>query len=447
VLHFVSREEDVWKFELVSWSCPNFSHKSQASKTMSNRQTNLTLSYRPSPTCADILQVMASIHPEISQTREPIDICCVIDISGSMGSSASAQGVEDAGLTVLDIVKHAVRTVFSCLNDTDRLSIVSYSNNAAVELPLTLMDQTGKDSATQVLERLHPTGSTNIWDGLLTGMETFSEKITSGARNSALFLLTDGAPNIYPPKGHLPSMKDYKDSHGGVYPATISTFGFGYNLKSELLNEMALEGGGSYSFIPDSGFVGTIFVNALSNQLNSFAKHANLSLEATNGAQILPATLDSTCSVVIPTSWGAMLSLGNLPYNQRRDLIFSVDVSNWNRRGPFLEMTLECEPFAADEKITLTCQSEDNTITPVSGVEEVIFEANLFRSAVIERMTSPATPSAEEKQAEQPQPKPRWGASILKKFVDKDESVVTPKKSTFREVGEQIPCRLPWPMT
>jgi Mg-chelatase subunit ChlD len=438
---YPGRVRDVWLSEGVSWSCPNLSHKSQESNTMANRQTNLTLSYRPSVTNANVLQVMASIHPETSQMREPVDICCVIDISGSMGSSASAQGVEDAGLTVLDIVKHAVRTVFSCLNDTDRLSIVSYATKAAVELPLTLMDQAGKDAATQVLERLHPTDSTNIWDGLLTGMETFPQKMSSGSRNSALFLLTDGAPNIYPPKGHLPSMKDYKDSHGGVYPATISTFGFGYNLKSELLNDIAMEGGGSYSFIPDSGFVGTIFVNALSNQLNSFAKYATLSLEVTSGAQLLPETLDSTCSVVTPTSWGALLSIGNLPYNQRRDFIFSVDISNWNRRGPFVELTFEFEPFTAADKVTLTSQSEENDLISVNGIEEVIFEANLFRSSLIERMTIPPTPPAEEKKTEEP--KPRWGANILKKFVDKDETVDTSRKvSLYREVGEADPLSI-----
>jgi hypothetical protein len=62
-------------------------------------------------------------------------------------------------------------------------------------------------------------------------------------------------------------------------------FSTGYNLKSELLRDLAVEGGGMYAFIPDSGFVGTAFVNALSNQLVSFGIHAVLSLELQNGAE------------------------------------------------------------------------------------------------------------------------------------------------------------------
>ena len=230
--------------------------------------TELKVTFTPKKKDSSTLHSLISIiPPQGSEARTPTDICCVIDISGSMDSpapnplpSSSSPDTERCNLSVLDLVKHSVKTIVACLREGDRLSIVSYSTNARVELQLTQMDEIGKNSALDVLNSLRPKGSTNIWDGLLKGMEAMSQN-NSFERNSAIFLLTDGCPNIQPPKGHIPSMKDYKDSHGGVYPATISTFGFGYNLQSDLLNEIALEGGGYYAFIPDSGFVGTIFVN------------------------------------------------------------------------------------------------------------------------------------------------------------------------------------------
>lgn len=51
----------------------------------------------------------------------------------------------------------------------------------------------------------------------------------------------------------------------------INTFGFGYDIDSKLLTELAEEGGGMYTFVPDSGFVGTAFVNSISNLLTTFA--------------------------------------------------------------------------------------------------------------------------------------------------------------------------------
>jgi len=60
-------------------------------------------------------------------SREPVDICCVVDVSGSMGTIASyedeAGHLTDDGLSMLDIVKHAVTTVMHLLNENDRLVI------------------------------------------------------------------------------------------------------------------------------------------------------------------------------------------------------------------------------------------------------------------------------------------------------------------------------------
>ena len=42
-----------------------------------------------------------------------------------MDSEASAAGVESSGLSMLDIVKHAVRTIVEALNPCDRLGVVA----------------------------------------------------------------------------------------------------------------------------------------------------------------------------------------------------------------------------------------------------------------------------------------------------------------------------------
>jgi hypothetical protein len=41
----------------------------------------------------------------------------------------------------------------------------------------------------------------------------------------------------------------------GRLPATLHTFGFGFNLRSGLLKSIAEIGGGTYSFIPDAGMI------------------------------------------------------------------------------------------------------------------------------------------------------------------------------------------------
>lgn len=80
--------------------------------------------------------------------RSPADICCVVDISGSMGTEASVKtgtGKEEKhGLSLLDIVKHAVKTVVHSLEAKDRFSLVVFSTTARVVFDLTPIDQASK---------------------------------------------------------------------------------------------------------------------------------------------------------------------------------------------------------------------------------------------------------------------------------------------------------------
>ena len=60
----------------------------------------------------DLLCLATIKGPKEEQKRAPVDICCVIDVSGSMGNTATIKNAngntESNGLTILDIVKHGV---------------------------------------------------------------------------------------------------------------------------------------------------------------------------------------------------------------------------------------------------------------------------------------------------------------------------------------------------
>ena len=77
-----------------------------------------------------------------------------------------------------------------------------------------------------------------------------------------VMLLTDGLPNVVPPRGHIPMLKQYLDANPD-FDVTINTYGFGYNLDSSLMNDIATTTKGMYSFIPDPGRW-NCFVNSIS---------------------------------------------------------------------------------------------------------------------------------------------------------------------------------------
>lgn len=296
----------------------------------------------------------ASLEPSEST---PSDICCVVDVSGSMGCEVQLKNSsgenESFGITQLDLVKHALKTIVECLGHRDRLSLVSFNTTAKVCLELTLMDPKGKTQAKQTIDSLASGGGTNIYDGLLSGMDILS--VTAALnRNAALFLLTDGVSNYGPPKGEVNSLLAYIDKQGGSLPFTINTFGFGYDLDSVLLDKLAQTGNGSFAFIPDGSFVGTIFINALSNCLSSVAKDVSISIELPTDEHTTDLSTHHKCEL---TSWGIVYYFGSIIYGQSKVIIIPLTGCR-NDNTPFCECTLKYVKVTSNsiaEPVTVSC--------------------------------------------------------------------------------------------
>eukprot|EP00933_Yihiella_yeosuensis_P080097 TRINITY_DN93500_c0_g1_i1.p1 TRINITY_DN93500_c0_g1~~TRINITY_DN93500_c0_g1_i1.p1 ORF type:complete len:1048 (-),score=211.18 TRINITY_DN93500_c0_g1_i1:125-3268(-) len=299
----------------------------------------------------DVVKVMVTAEvPDIDVSdRPPVDICCVVDVSGSMGSMATYETEDgqkkDDGLTVLDIVKHAVKTVIKALEPQDRLALVAFDDKQTKALPITSMTPEGHKNALKALEDLRPGGQTNIWGGVHCAMEALREGNSSAGnasagRKQAILLLTDGQPNIVPPRGHMVELRNYKDTHPD-FSFQVNTFGFGYNLDSELLLDLAKEGNGTYAFIPDAVIVGTTFVNSVANVISTLTHNATLNIMTQNGAAIVGEVQGAVSEHV--ESWGRAINLGPLQYGQSRDIVVPIRIPKalmGDSDKPYLEAIL-----------------------------------------------------------------------------------------------------------
>jgi len=109
--------------------------KEGGSATAPNAAVAPTVEIHPFPSrdglLVKILPPQQPSNPNLDHV--PVDIVLCIDVSGSMNDDAKVPGEKESnGLCILDLAKHAARTILETLNQNDRLGIVTFTNWAKV---------------------------------------------------------------------------------------------------------------------------------------------------------------------------------------------------------------------------------------------------------------------------------------------------------------------------
>ena len=250
--------------------------------------------------------------------RPPVDVAVCIDVSGSMGSEAVLQGDKgeklNYGISVLSLTVCAAKTILNSLNENDNISIITYTDKSSVIVDCWSVSKENKSIIEKMLDQLKPLNTTNIWDGVKTSLDILRTKSPMN-RMKGLFLLTDGVPNVEPSRGHEYMLEQYfKDNN--TFNCMINCYGFGYQLKSDLLqNISSISGGDGFAFIPDSGLLGNIFIHGLSNFLTTAAVSPELKIKLMNGFKFSDGSAEKN------------IKINSLKYGQDKHLCFDYKIN------------------------------------------------------------------------------------------------------------------------
>jgi hypothetical protein len=242
------------------------------------------------------LNAYIKISAPNSTVHLPLNLTLVIDSSGSMNEETTTKdafgNTISNGFSRLDLVKFAINTIISSLNNGDIITIIKFNDIAT---PLIMNKIITRDDSDIDIETLNSKinsiiagGGTNIWDGLLYAFKNIETTLNpSVLMNYSLILLTDGIPTINPVGGYIKALESIQKRHisktGNCIIPSIHTLGFGYDINSELLFDIANYGNGTFNFIPDAGFVGTICINLMVNIQMTYINGSKLIIKYRNG--------------------------------------------------------------------------------------------------------------------------------------------------------------------
>ncbi len=365
------KQEDVAMTPIQTQTNHSGKQTKQATQTRQIKPPTLTIvPHQQLTNGAQLVKVNIKIDMNEDIQRVPNDIVIDLDHSGSMGSNAttgSETSSTSIGLTLMDIAKHAILLIIETLTPLDRMCLVAFSSKAQCLSDFIYMDASGKKKMKSILDSIKPGGMTNFADGVSLSLDKIRTRDNSN-NPACILAFTDGQPNMEPPEGYIGAFQHYRDTYNG-FGCSISTFGFGYNLNSGLLADYATIGGGDFNFIPDSSFSITTFMHKGCNLLNQFASDASLSIETANGTTLLIDQKNDMDKALMESSWGAQLSLGNLPQGRSRDIVLSLQLPESFQCGqPYINVSLNYRDSFNRDTHTIRCSGTQCESHPEVGL-------------------------------------------------------------------------------
>lgn len=208
---------------------------------------------------------LATPRDRVLKEAKPINVCFVIDRSGSMAGDRISN------------VKNGLIKALESLRETDTVSIVTF----ATETETVIEPQNVSEISLlqEAIEGIHVNGKTNLAGGLVQGLKLVNQNFNP-QHNNCLILLTDGLANV----GETDSEEIISDAMPFIDQGVdITTIGVGSDFNHELMRQLATAGRGLLHFVNDDEDLEKVFVDEIDGLLSGAITDIKLSLQFETG--------------------------------------------------------------------------------------------------------------------------------------------------------------------
>lgn len=213
-----------------------------------------------------VLRINYYAEPYIDQDIPPVNICLVVDKSGSMSGDKLVH------------LKNALNRYISTLRDDDILSLILFDDYPITVSPADKIKD-NKEYLLEQIPKIDADNGTNILDGLVAGYEEVLKNYNKGRVNRVI-LMTDGF-GVNLPDLVIEKSKEYNDK--GL---ECSTLGIGYGFNHYLLSKLATNGMGLNLVARDANEIETVYYNDLMSVLSLIGTEVRLEVIYPDGLQI-----------------------------------------------------------------------------------------------------------------------------------------------------------------
>jgi Ca-activated chloride channel homolog len=223
---------------------------------------------------ADRRVLRVGVQAAETDERRPTNLTLVIDVSGSMEGRN------------MEMVQSAMHTLVDSLESDDEVGIVTYSDDADLELGMTPISE--ESAVRDAIDELEPAGATNTEAGLREGYDLATDHLREDGNNRVV-LLSDGVANRGETDPEV--LAEYVTEAGGD-EVQLLTVGLGMDVFNDtLLEQLANQGNGFYVFVDDEREIERVFGEDLTTTLEAVALDARVQVtfdpETVSGYRLL----------------------------------------------------------------------------------------------------------------------------------------------------------------
>jgi Mg-chelatase subunit ChlD len=296
---------------------------------------------------------LCAIGKPVDNARPSLSVVFVLDTSGSMQGEPLLQ------------VQRSVHTLVDLLAPEDKVGVVAFSSAAIDVAALQALTPDARKAIKRRVDGMAANGGTNMEAGLALAKKMLGAR--GAHERQVIVLLSDGQPN----QGLATADGLAKMVEGMRPDVSTTTLGYGLGHSADLLNAIAIGGGGQYWFIPDPEEAQMELARAIGAQGDVVADAVELAFTPGEGVEIAEI-YDKKPRF---TKDGIVVSAPDLRENGKHVVVARLLVDVGREPGAFALATISAKHRAGgrDHVVRVSHQVDVR-----HGAPELVIEAHTF---------------------------------------------------------------------
>jgi len=253
----------------------------------------------------EYLQILVHAPEGVQRARKPVNLCVVLDRSGSMGEEGKIQNAKAALDALIDQLRPG--DIFSLVIYDDMIDVLQSASRVG-----------SKRALHDLVEGIQPRGWTNLGGGMMEGFDQVG-RFASERYLNRVVLLSDGLANrgITDPRQLGRIAQRHRDCS-----ISLTTMGVGLDYNENLMVGLAEKGGGNYYYIESARQLTSILRKEFDMLSCVVAQNAVVDLAPGPGVCIL----DVIGAEFSLSDGHVRLPLGDLAGGETREVTVEVEI-------------------------------------------------------------------------------------------------------------------------